>query len=216
MESVQRVKEIVAEFRSREDAIGGTEAVDELAVALASAEARYQALEARVLAMVQPVDRFGVYAPGVTVPATAGVKRFDETLVDAIPKPKIICLCGSTRFIDLFAVYTWELERAGHIVLGCTLLPAWYCKVPSHFGEATGTKAQCDELHLRKIDLADEVLVLNAAGYIGESTRNEISYAHQHGKRVHYLEGDADPLPGLTPSATMLEGSFNGWAKPSV
>lgn len=85
---------------------------------------------------------------------------------------KIICLCGSTRFIELFAIKTWELERGGNIVLGCTLLPMWYCNVTDHFGEATGTKEQCDELHLRKIDLADEVLVLNVDGYIGESTRN--------------------------------------------
>lgn len=103
-------------------------------------------------------------------------------------KPKIICLCGSTRFIEQFAIKTWELEREGNIVLGCTLLPMWYCKVPSHFGEATGTKEQCDALHLRKIDLADEILVLNIGGYIGESTRNEIKYAEQTGKPVRYLE----------------------------
>lgn len=102
--------------------------------------------------------------------------------------PKIICLCGSTRFIETFAIQTWELERKGYIVLGCTLLPRWYCKVPDHFGEATGTKTQCDELHLRKIDLADEVLVLNVGGYIGESTTNEIAYATAHGKPVSYLE----------------------------
>lgn len=103
-------------------------------------------------------------------------------------KPMIICLCGSTRFIELFAVKTWELEREGYIVLGCTLLPSWYCDVQSHFGEKTGTKKQCDELHLRKIDLADEVLVLNMCGYIGESTRSEIDYATAHGKPVRYLE----------------------------
>jgi hypothetical protein len=113
-------------------------------------------------------------------------------------KPKIICLCGSTRFIETFAVETWELEREGFIVLGCTLLPYWYCQVPDHFGEATGTKEQCDELHLRKIDLADEVLVLNIHGYIGHSTRREIDYAIAHGKPVRYLEaspGREEPAP---------------------
>jgi hypothetical protein len=99
-------------------------------------------------------------------------------------RPTIICFCGSTRFIETFAIQTWELERQGFIVLGCTLLPTWYCGVPSRFGEATGTKAQCDSLHLRKIDLADEVLVLNVGGYIGESTRNEIAYAEQMGTPV--------------------------------
>ena len=110
-------------------------------------------------------------------------------------RPKIICLCGSTRFIELFAIKTWELEREGNIVLGCTLLPMWYCNVAHHFGEATGTKEQCDELHKRKIDLADEVLILNVDGYIGESTANEIEYAQKIGKPVQYLnepERDAE------------------------
>ena len=111
--------------------------------------------------------------------------RSDERYI--VP-PKIVCLCGSTRFIELFAITTWELERKGNIVLGCTLLPKWYCECEDHFGEKTGTKAQCDELHLRKIDLCDEVFVLNKDGYIGESTRNEIRYAIWRNKPVRYLE----------------------------
>lgn len=106
-------------------------------------------------------------------------------------RPKIICLCGSTRFIEHFAIKTWELELEGHIVLGCTLLPSWYCPVRDHFAETLGVKEQRDNHHLQKIDLADEVLVLNIGGYIGESTRNEIAYATSHGKVVNYLE----PLP---------------------
>jgi hypothetical protein len=105
------------------------------------------------------------------------------------PRPKIICLCGSTRFIEQFAIKTWELELEGHIVLGCTLLPSWYCPVRDHFAETLGVKEQRDDHHLRKIDLADEVLVLNIDGYIGESTRNEIAYATAHDKPVRYLEG---------------------------
>lgn len=108
--------------------------------------------------------------------------------VERVDRPRIICLCGSTRFIEQFAILTWELEREGNIVLGCTLLPAWYCDVPSHFGERTGTKEQCDALHLRKIDLADEVLVLNIGGYIGESTQREIQHATRTGKPVRYME----------------------------
>jgi hypothetical protein len=102
-------------------------------------------------------------------------------------RPNIICLCGSTRFIELFAIKTWELEREGNIVLGCTLLPMWYCNTPDHFGEATGTKEQCDELHKRKIDLADEVFVLDVDRYIGASTKSEIEYAIATGKPVRYL-----------------------------
>ena len=102
-------------------------------------------------------------------------------------KPNVICLCGSTKFIELFAIKQWELEQAGNIVLGCTLLPGWYCPVSDHFAEHQGTQAQCDELHLRKIDLADEVLVLNVNGYVGNSTKREIAYAEATGKPVSYL-----------------------------
>jgi len=103
-------------------------------------------------------------------------------------QPLIVCLCGSTRFIETFAIQQWELERAGNIVLGCTLLPRSYCPVDDHFAEHTGCKDQCDELHLRKIDLADSVLVINVGGYIGESTLSEIAYARKTGKPVSYLE----------------------------
>jgi hypothetical protein len=107
-------------------------------------------------------------------------------------RPKIICLCGSTRFIEQFAVKTWELELQGHIVLGCTLLPHWYTSgIQDHFAEHEGVKAQRDELHLRKIDLADEILVLNFGGYIGYSTREELIYARASGKPVQFLEPDA-------------------------
>lgn len=109
------------------------------------------------------------------------------------PRPKIICLCGSSRFIETFAIQTWELELQGYIVLGCTLLPAWYCEVKGevqrhHLAEALGVKAFRDEHHLRKIDLADEVLILNVDDYVGPSTLAEIEYAHRHGKPVRYLE----------------------------
>lgn len=116
-------------------------------------------------------------------------------------RPRVICLCGSTRFIEQFATTTWELERAGNIVLGCTLLPLWYCGCAEHFGEKTGTKAQCDEHHLRKIDLADEVLVLDIGGYIGNSTRREIAYAEAHGKTVRYASADPDLLLNILPPA---------------
>lgn len=96
----------------------------------------------------------------------------------------------------MFAVQTWELELQGHIVLGCTLLPGWYCPVRDHFAETLDVKGQRDEHHLRKIDLADRVLVLNYEGYIGESTRNEIAYATAHGKPIDYIE----PLPAAPSS----------------
>jgi len=91
------------------------------------------------------------------------------------------------------ACIRWALERdEGHIVLGWHLLPADHPDLKgsdgSHGAENIGKKEHFDELHKRKIDLADEVFVLNIDGYIGDSTRSEIEYAVAHGKPVRYLE----------------------------
>jgi hypothetical protein len=110
-------------------------------------------------------------------------------------KPKVICICGSTRFADYHAIKRWELEKTGvYICLMINYLPDWYAKqqfgegVNDHFGEAAGLKDLLDDLHFRKIDLCDEVFVINVDGYIGESTRNEINYAESQGKPIRYLE----------------------------
>jgi hypothetical protein len=108
-------------------------------------------------------------------------------------RPRIVCLCGSSRFIELFATLSWTLERdLGVIVLGLHYLPPSYPGlVTDHLAEAEGVADKLDELHKRKIDLSDEILVLNVDGYIGESTRSEIAYAEAHGKPVRYLEARA-------------------------
>ena len=102
-------------------------------------------------------------------------------------KPTIVCLCGSSRFINHFAVMQWELEKLGAIVLGLHLLPASYPGPADHIAEAEGVAKQMDELHLRKIDLADKITVINVDGYIGDSTKREIEYARLHGKPVSWL-----------------------------
>ena len=109
---------------------------------------------------------------------------------EAQPRPKIVCLCGSTRFIQEMACVAWGLERdEGYITVGMHLLPDNYPGVQAdHMAEHEGFKEHFDELHKRKIDLADEVLVFNIGGYIGESTRSEIDYAIAHGKPVKYME----------------------------
>ena len=101
-------------------------------------------------------------------------------------KPIIVCLCGSTRFIELFRYVNQRETLAGKIVLapGCFQGDVVLEVVP-------GVKQQLDELHLQKIDLADEILVVNVGGYIGQSVRREIAYARQHGKRVRWLESGA-------------------------
>ena len=103
-------------------------------------------------------------------------------------KPKIVCLCGSTKFMEAFQQANLKETLAGRIVLsvGCnTKSDSDLMKI----GELTEElKVKLDELHKRKIDLADEILVLNVGGYIGESTKSEIEYAKQNGKGIRYLE----------------------------
>lgn len=55
-------------------------------------------------------------------------------------------------------------------------------------GTISKTKEMLDDMHKRKIDMADEIFVINVGGYIGDSTRSEIDYAIEHGKKIRYLE----------------------------
>lgn len=108
-------------------------------------------------------------------------------------KTKIVCLCGSTRFAVWFMLKRWELEKQGIITLGINILPDnYFAEGNSHGAEQEGVKEILDELHLRKIDLSDEVFVLNVGGYIGESTRKEIDYAMSKWKSITYLEQNFD------------------------
>ena len=102
-------------------------------------------------------------------------------------KPIIVCLCGSTRFMDAFQEWGWKKTLDGEIVLSVGVSK----HLPSdHGAEFIGQEVAdaLDELHKRKIDLADYIFVLNIDGYIGNSTRSEIEYAKALGKRVEYLE----------------------------
>jgi len=104
-----------------------------------------------------------------------------------VKKPKVVCLCGSTRFVDTFNEWRKILTLEGKIVLSIELvLPQSEREDPQHNNYQV--KRMLDELHLRKIDLADEVMILNVGGYIGESTRNELNYAINRNKKVVYLE----------------------------
>lgn len=92
-------------------------------------------------------------------------------------RPEIVCICGSTRFVDQMRTANRDLTFAGAIVVAP--------------GEAGGLitdeqKTALDALHLRKIDLADRVLVVNPGGYIGESTSREIAYSQATGKPISY------------------------------
>lgn len=112
-------------------------------------------------------------------------------------KPKIVVLCGSSRFVDIMAVCAWFIEREERaIAMGLHLLPNWYLSpagdLPAdHLAEHEGVAAEMDELHLRKIDIADEIFVVDFSGYIGKSTEREIQYAKGQGKPVRYYMKEA-------------------------
>ena len=97
---------------------------------------------------------------------------------------KVITLCGSTRFRDAFMEAQKRLALEGNIVISVGLF--------GHAGDdevwKPGTKEMLDDMHKRKIDMADEIYVINVGGYIGESTRSEIEYAKATGKMVNYME----------------------------
>jgi len=101
-----------------------------------------------------------------------------------IGKYKVITLCGSTKFKEQYLEAQKSLTLEGNIVISVGLF--------GHSGDdevwSEGTKAMLDDMHLRKIDMADEIFVINVGGYIGESTRREIAYAKNTGKSVKYLE----------------------------
>jgi hypothetical protein len=104
--------------------------------------------------------------------------------------PTVVCLCGSTRFWRAFQQAGLAETMAGRIVLS---IGAASGTDDEHFGnlprdEYDRIKTMLDQLHMRKIDMADEVLILNVDGYIGESTGRELAYARKLGKVVRFLE----------------------------
>ena len=103
---------------------------------------------------------------------------------DASDRPEIVCLCGSTRFTEQLQAANRDLTFAGAIVVAPGVFTH---REPA--GEVTEEqKARLDELHLRKIDLADRVLVVNPGGYVGESTSREVAYARATGKPVAFTD----------------------------
>ena len=108
-----------------------------------------------------------------------------------VGKYKVITLCGSTRFKDEFMEVQKRLTLEENIVISVGLFghsgddEVWE---NMDEGTLTKTKEMLDDMHKRKIDMADEIFVINVGGYIGESTRSEIEYARAAGKEIRYLE----------------------------
>ena len=101
-----------------------------------------------------------------------------------VGKYKVITLCGSTKFKEEYLDAQKRLTLEGNIVISVGLF--------GHSGDnevwSEGTKVMLDDMHKRKIDMADEIFVINVGGYIGDSTRSEIEYAKSTGKGVKFLE----------------------------
>lgn len=97
---------------------------------------------------------------------------------------KVITLCGSTKFKDEFINEQKRLTLEGNIVISVGLF--------GHSGDdevwTENTKEMLDDMHKRKIDMADEIFVINKGGYIGTSTKSEIDYALATGKKVNFME----------------------------
>ncbi len=101
-----------------------------------------------------------------------------------VGKYKVITLCGSTKFKDDFLREQKRLTLEGNIILSLGLF--------GHSGDnevwTDGTKEKLADMHKCRIDMSDEIFVINKNGYIGSSTRSEIDYAIAHGKAVNYME----------------------------
>lgn len=102
------------------------------------------------------------------------------------PRPQIACISGSMRFVAQMQAHAADLSLLG-----------WVVVMPHVNGNTTPLtepeKAALDRLHLAKIDLADEVHVINVGGYIGESTRREVAYATATGKPIRYFGEGCTP-----------------------
>lgn len=97
-------------------------------------------------------------------------------------QPKIVCLCGSTKFRDEFMKANFEETMKGNIVLSV----GFFMHSDQGYILREDEKELLDDLHKRKIDISDEILVINVGGYVGDSTRSEIQHAQSTGKEVRW------------------------------
>lgn len=100
-----------------------------------------------------------------------------------VNKYNVITLCGSVKFKDDFIKVKEKLTLDGNIVF----MPNFFNNVKKE-EISLEIKKMLDEMHKQKIDMSDEIYVINLGGYIGESTKNEIEYAKMKEKKIKYLE----------------------------
>ena len=98
-------------------------------------------------------------------------------------KYNIITLCGPIKFKTEFLKVQEQLTLEGNIVL----TPNFFNNIKKE-DINDDIKDMLDKMHRQKIDMSDEIYVINFGGYIGESTKSEIEYAKAKGKKISYLE----------------------------
>lgn len=93
---------------------------------------------------------------------------------------KVVSLCGSMKFADEMINIATDLEKKyGWCVLQCV------------YNVGNVNEQELDNIvqaHYKRIDISDAIYVVNIGGYIGNSVKNEIKYALDHGKEVIYHE----------------------------
>ena len=118
-----------------------------------------------------------------------------------VERPVIVVLCGSSRFKEQFDLANYRETMAGKIVLSIgfaghrqKFVDGYLVDMPhgEQFGCTAEQKVELDKLHKRKIELADEVLIISVGGYVGSSTRSEIDHAVKLGKTVRWMEESAE------------------------
>lgn len=99
-------------------------------------------------------------------------------------KFNVVTLCGSTKFKDEFQQAQMDLTLQGNVVISVGM----FNETCEQVVRIEGIKEMLDEMHKQKIDMANEIFVINKGGYIGSSTKSEIEYAKSVGKSIRYLE----------------------------
>ena len=95
---------------------------------------------------------------------------------------KVVTLCGSMRFQNEMMEIAEKLAREGE----CVLTPVYMVTKDCEISEEEVKRLKLEQF--KRIELADEVFVVNVDGYVGESTMAEIEYAERSRKRVRFSQ----------------------------